>query len=199
MPLYSAEVMDVAKRVPKPGSIRMPKEKKPRTEKQIAAAAKAAETRKANKALKEAAAATPAPPPKKITKRKAEEMEAQIDQALETVLDEEEEEEEEEVVEEEVVEEPVPQKKLKKTPVKKEIAKKSVKVEDTPPPWVQGVIKEFRSLQQELAGEKKKSDRKLNQEAKTEAAERWADPKVRNGISRVGDEVIKKMVSKIFG
>tara|TARA_R110002126_G_scaffold78877_4_gene196189 strand:+ start:3028 stop:3669 length:642 start_codon:yes stop_codon:yes gene_type:complete len=212
MTLYSADIKALAERVPKkdappnspePAAV---KEKKPKTEKQIAAAERAAEKRRLKKeqkaaddkivkdheanvaklsdleeelrVLEERKAAKAL---KKTNKRKA------VDEASVTTED---------IVDEAIAEveaEPVV-KKAKKPKVAKVIKPADA---EQPPAWVESIIRAVRGEQQKVSGEKK-GQKKMRQEAKEEATEKWQDPQTRERISSVRDQAFEKIYKQIF-
>lgn len=201
MTLYTADVMDVAKKVtkgkkaaeePKGGAIREPKV---RTEKQIAAAAKAAETRKLKKEAAEAEAAEIAELRAKVAAKeeeiavavaakKGKKKVAPVPVMTEDEVDE---------AVEEAVEEAPPKKKQRKQKKVEEAPQQS----DVPPAWVEHLVKTVLDEKQKMSGEKK-GQKKMREEAKQEAQEAWQDPNTRKQIVSARDQAFEKMYRQIF-
>ena len=193
MALYSAAILDVAKPVKKGKKVEVvvpkvvPTEKKPRTEKQIAALAKAAATRKA--------------------KREAKVLSDAVDKAVE----------EEKVVVEEKVEPKVEPKakvvrvvkpKVKKQEVTPEgtvdeeeevmvVKKEKRKRSDKPPAWFRQYVDGVKNVESEMSTVKKPK-RTLVRESREAAEASWGDGLTRNMVQNEVDGHLSRLHGMIF-
>lgn len=189
------------------------KEKKPRTEKQIAAFEKAKETRAKNQELK-----------RLQEEKEMEEKQNELEEANRKLQELEEkkrvanekrkasreakrkQQELESVTATSEVE--IELSSRKKKPKKEEEAKSETtlvekeeekKVDETvPPAWFKKYIEGMAQTQNQLEGTKK-AQKVIREEAKNTADEKWAQPSVRQQVTKTMDNHMEKMYAQIFG
>lgn len=191
--LYSAKVDDIAKPVPSPSSetdAAVPKPKRVQSEKQIAALAKAQETRKANLA---AAKASGIEPEKKVRVRKAKtpvvapEPEATPSESASHVAT--------------LVEEPAPVEKkvaVEEITVVKEDKKGKRKAteepdEHNPPAWFKTFIRNTRKEEAKASKGVKIPAKQVQAEADKFTMEQWQDHYTRDRVNQQSENHLKKM------
>jgi hypothetical protein len=188
MVLYSADIMDVAQ------PVKSVKEKKPLTEKQLAAIErrkKKTSEKELDTVVKELEKSLDSKPKRKRTKKSEEKVEEEIEKVEEKV---------EETVEkvEEKVEEKIEKPKRKR--VKKEIIKsvKEVEKEIEPPVWfkkyIEGVQKE-----KQIYSEKKIPQKQMKIEAEEVAKKSWENGLTRDRVKDELDNHMSRMHKMIFG
>lgn len=220
MTLYAADIMDLAKPVKGKGKkkaepitppaseadVPMVKEKKPRTEKQIAALEKAKAARAAKKAEKEAekakaaeeAARAPAPlkEPKQRKPRKpkapveAPQLEPIQASSVEPIKEKKPRKRKEPTVEEQVdkaVEQVIKPKRVRK-----------VKNPDEPPAWVPKFLEQYVQ-QRAAASDEKLSKKQIKEEAEHLAQEKWKDGMIRDKVRAEQDNHTNRLFSQMFG
>jgi len=196
--IYASKVEDVGKPINSTG------EKKPRTEKQLAATEKARLARLAKAAEKEVAEKVPETPKetidppvpvdekvKKPRKRTKKDMEAPAEESapsetLTTLIDE-------------ALNE-------KEKPAKKQKAKKQemspppsveMKDESEPPKWFKSFIMGVKEEQARCA-EKKITKKQVKFDADTEASEKWREPVTRDRVNKSIDNHMQNMYAMVF-
>ena len=217
MTLYTADVMELAKKVMPPktaGAIRKPRGPSIAAEKKkveqnlkqlnetLGELEQAKEVKKTKKAAAKKAAAAVVeevgaeeeeeeevspPPAKKPRKQKAKVVDA-VEQAIQDVMGED-------------VEVAAPKPPRVRKPKKIAVAAAEVASGDdeaAPPAWMEKLIREVRTLQQSVSGEKK-GQKKMRQEAKDEAAIVWKDDAIKEKVSHIRDQAFDKMYTQIFG
>lgn len=195
--LYATKISDLAK----PVSEKTVKEKKPRSEKQIAAFEKAREARKKTLDDKKSfeKPSEPTSPPKTISEPE--------------VSDEVKVENNEETVEENIIvsEEPAKPKEKRQTkkrsaPKQEEIVEKAEKIEtnnysketeEEAPAWFKSYVVGVKE-EQAKAGNDKRPKKQVRIEAKEVAQQQWQQPQTRERVQNTVNNHMQKMYSMIF-
>jgi len=196
--IYASKVEDVGKPISSTG------EKKPRTEKQLAATEKARLARLAKTAEKKVAEQVPETPKetveppapvdekiKKPRKRTKKAMEAPSEESapsetLTTLIDE--------ALSEK--EKPAKKQKVKKQEMSPPPSVE-MKDESEPPKWFKSFIMGIKE-EQARCTEKKVSKKQVKFEADTEASEKWREPVMRDRVNKSVDSHMASMYSTIF-
>jgi hypothetical protein len=193
--LYATKISDLGK----PVSEKAPKEKKPRSEKQIAAFEKAREARKKTLESKksfEKPVETPASPPKTVSEPEvSDEVKVEIEKQVVEVKDD--------GSKESPKAEEKRKTKKRAAPKTEEVIEKSEKIEtgnqteEEAPTWFKSYVIGVKE-EQAKANNDKRPKKQVRIEAKEVAHQKWQQPQTRERVQNTVNNHMQSMYSKVF-